>query len=306
MSVTHTPLRDTAATVKAASPSKPSPASSPHHGTTTAAGRRPRFSAGITIPAAVLALLALAALAPGWLAPADPYAVNPSAAFRAPGAEHLFGTDESGRDVFSRVIHGAGSSLLIGTLATAIGLGIAVVLGTIAGMGNRAVDFGITRFLEVLFAFPGLLLALLVITIFGPGVVTSTIAVGLSTAPGYARIIRTRILSIRRSGYVEAAVVLGKSRWFITTRHILPNVAAPLFVLATLGLGQAIVWASSLSYLGLGAVPPAAEWGAMLAAGRTYIGSAWWLTVFPGLFIVLSAAAATVLGRSIQSRSKEN
>lgn len=291
-----------------ASPDAPAPptAARSHAAPVVGRRRRPRFVPGIAVPSAILVLLVVSAVVPAWLAPADPYAVDPAQAFRGPSWDHLFGTDESGRDVFSRVIHGARSSLLIGTLATAIGLGIAVVLGTIAGMGSKAVDFGVTRFLEVLFAFPGLLLALLVITIFGPGVVTSTIAVGLSTAPGYARIIRTRILSIRRSGYVESAVVLGKSRWFITTRHILPNVAVPLFVLATLGLGQAIVWASSLSYLGLGAVPPAAEWGAMLAAGRTYLGNAWWLTFSPGLFIVLSAAATTVLGRNIQTRNKEN
>lgn len=265
-----------------------------------------RPTAELLAPAVVLAALVAAATVPGLLAPFGPLAMDPAVAFTPPGPGHWFGTDESGRDVFSRVIHGARSSLLIGVLATVIGLGVAVVLGALAGLGTRALDFGVSRFLEVLFAFPGLLLALLVITILGPGVVTTTLAVGLSTAPGYARMIRSQVLSVRRSGYVEASVIQGRSRWFIIRHHILPNVAAPLFVLATLGIGQAIVWASSLSFLGLGATPPDPEWGSMLSNGRLYIGNAWWLTVFPGLCIVLSAATTTLLGHGIQRHLKEN
>lgn len=260
--------------------------------------------ADITLPLLLLLALIAAAVAPSWIAPQGALEMDPAVAFTPPGAEYLFGTDESGRDVFSRVIYGARSSLLIGVLATLIGLGVALVLGVIAGLGNRRVDFGISRLLEVLLAFPGLLLALLVITILGPGIVTTTIAVGLSTAPGYARMIRSQVLTVRSSGYVEAAIVQGKSRRFIITRHILPNVAAPLFVLATLGVGQAIVWASSLSFLGLGATPPDPEWGSMLNQGRLYIGNAWWLTFFPGLFIVLSASATTLLGHGIQRKLK--
>lgn len=257
------------------------------------------------VAATVLALLVVASFAPSWLAGGDPLAIDPSSAFQAPSTAHWFGTDGSGRDVYTRIVHGAGTSLLVGVAATAIGLGLAIVLGMIAGLAGRIADFAVNRFLEVLFAFPGVLLALLFITIYGPGIETMTIGVGLSTAPGYARIIRSRVLTVRRSGYVEAAVALGRSRTWILFHHILPNTVAPLLVLATLGVGQAIVWATSLSYLGLGAVPPAAEWGAMLSDGRTYITNAWWLTFFPGLMIVLSAAAATVLGRSIQRRSRE-
>nr|WP_246226901.1 ABC transporter permease [Rathayibacter agropyri] len=243
-----------------------------------------------------LALLLLAAVAPGLLAPADPLAVAPRDAFSPPSAAHLLGTDESGRDVLSRLISGAGASLLIGVSATAIGLVLGGLLGVIAAFGGRLVDGVIGRVLEVLFAFPALLLALLVIVVTGPGVVPATIAVGLSTAPGYARILRTQLLGIRDSGYVEAARVLGHPPVRILLRHVLPNTFGPLAVLATLGVGQAIVWASALSYLGLGAEPPAPEWGAMLSAGRTYLASAWWLTVFPGLAIVLTTLATTVLG----------
>lgn len=271
-----------------------------------ASGRRWRApSAGATISGLILLVLLIAVIAPQGFTATDPLAISPRDAFQAPSWAHLFGTDESGRDVFSRVVWGARPSLLIGVVATVIGVGLALILGTLAGLGGRAVDFTVNRVLEVLFAFPGLLLALVFIAIFGTGIVTSTIAVGLATAPGYARIIRTQVLSVRHSAYVEAARVLGRSPWAILRRHIIPNVTSSLFVLVTLGIGQAIVWASSLSFLGLGAVPPAAEWGAMLSAGRTYIGNAWWLTVFPGAFIVISAAAATVLGHALQRRSRE-
>jgi peptide/nickel transport system permease protein len=254
------------------------------------------------VAVAVLALLLLAAVAPAVLAPGDPFAIAPVEAFLSPRWGHPLGTDESGRDIYTRIVHGAGTSLVIGVAATAIGISLALVLGLAAALGGRVVDFGVNRLLEVLFAFPGLLLALLVITVYGPGIVTSTIAVGLATAPGYARIIRAQARSVATSPYVEAAVVLGRSRGRILVRHILPNAVLPVFVLVTLGVGQAIVWAAALSYLGLGAEPPAAEWGAMLYAGKNYLATAWWMTFFPGLAIVLAAAATTVLGRALQKR----
>ncbi|MCS5713367.1 ABC transporter permease [Herbiconiux sp. CPCC 205716] len=254
------------------------------------------------VAVAVLALLLLAAVAPAVLAPGDPFAIAPTDAFLSPRWGHPLGTDESGRDIYTRVVHGAGTSLVIGVAATAIGIVLALVLGLAAALGGRVVDFGVNRLLEVLFAFPGLLLALLVITVYGPGIVTSTIAVGLATAPGYARIIRAQARSVATAPYVEAAVVLGRSPGRILARHILPNAVLPVIVLVTLGVGQAIVWAAALSYLGLGAEPPAAEWGAMLYAGKNYLATAWWMTFFPGLAIVLAAAATTVLGRALQKR----
>jgi peptide/nickel transport system permease protein len=252
----------------------------------------------------VAVFLLTAGLLPGLIAPGDPLGIDPAAAFQAPSVAHWFGTDESGRDIWTRVVHGAGTSLVIGFAATAIGLGVGLLLGTIAGMLGRAVDFSVNRLLEVLFAFPGLLLALLFILVFGPGVWTATVAVGISAAPGYARIIRGQLIAVRRSSFVEAATVLGRTPRQLLLRHILPNTLAPLFVLGTLGIGQAIVWAAALSYLGLGAQPPAAEWGAMLSAGRTYLSTAWWMSFFPGLVIVLTAVAATVLGRAIERRAR--
>ena len=266
------------------------------------APRRRRIGVAEALAGAFALFLIVAACAPSLVAPGDPLAIDPLSAFQPPNLRHWFGTDESGRDIFTRVSHGTGGSLAIGILATAIGLGLGIVLGTMAGMLGRVIDFTVNRFLEVLFAFPGLLLALLVILIFGPGAQAATVAVGLATAPGYARIIRAQLISVRSSAFVEAATVLGRNRWQILVRHILPNTLAPLFVLATLGIGQAVVWASALSYLGLGAAPPAAEWGAMLSAGRTYITSAWWMAFFPGLSIVLTAVTATSLGRAIEQR----
>lgn len=271
--------------------------------TATRAGARATL--GEIVAVGVLLLLALAAIVPGLFTSVDPLAISPTEAFQAPSASHWFGTDESGRDVFARTIHGARSSLLIGVAATAIGMVLALILGVMGGVGAKPLDYTVTRVGEVLFALPGLLLALIFIAIVGPGMMTATVAVGISTAPGYARIIRSQIRAVRSAPFVEAATVLGRSRFFTLRRHILPNALAPIFVLATLGVGQAIVWASSLSYLGLGAVPPAAEWGAMLSAGRTYISNAWWLTVFPGIFIVLAAGAATALGRSMQARTRQ-
>lgn len=253
---------------------------------------------------AIILFFAIAAFTPWLLAPGDPLAIDPTASFRPPSFEYPLGTDESGRDLYTRIVHGAAPSLLIGVLATAIGVGLGVILGVIGGLGPRWLDTTSTRLVEVLFAFPGLLLALLFIAIAGPGPVTSTIAVGLATAPGYARLVRSQVLSVRRSGYLEAALVLGRGWGSRLLHHILPNVSATLFVLVTLGIGQSIVWASSLSYLGLGVSPPAAEWGAMLNSGRTYVASFWWMTFFPGLAIVLSAASTTLLGRSLQARAR--
>ncbi|WP_434011054.1 ABC transporter permease [Frondihabitans sucicola] len=266
--------------------------------------RRRPLTAAETVAAVILLLVVVAATAPGLLAPRDPLAISPADAFAAPSLAHPFGTDDSGRDLFSRVVHGAGASLLIGLAATAIGTALGLVLGVAAGIGSRATDAAVSRLLEVLFALPGLLLALVIIAFTGPGPIPATLAVGLATAPGYARIFRTQIRRVRSSEMVEAARVLGRSPSFVLTRHVLPNALAPVLVLATLGVGQAVVWASSLSYLGLGSPPPAPEWGAMLEAGRTYLSVAWWMTVFPGLAIVATAASTTVLGRRLSRRGR--
>jgi peptide/nickel transport system permease protein len=279
-----------------AAPSSPAPAPS-------RAGRLVRNTPiGVWIAAALLAFLVLAALAPSVFLRQDPFEIDPANAFQSPNALHLFGTDQNGRDVFSRVIAGTGQSLLLGLAATAIGLILGGALGITAGVSGKWLDSAICRFVEVLFAFPGLLLALIVIAVSGTGVVTAAIAVGVGSAPGYARMLRTQTLQVVAAPYVETALSLGRSRSHILWHTIVPNVARPLFVLVTLGIGQAIVWASSLSFLGLGAQPPAAEWGAMLADGRNYLQVAWWIAAFPGIFITLAALTTTVVGHHLQRR----
>lgn len=248
----------------------------------------------------VIAWFLVAALWPDLLAHGNPLAVHPEVAFQAPSGTHWFGTDESGRDIYTRIVHGAGQSLTIGILATLIGMVSAAVLALLAGLLGGVLDTIVNRGIEVMFAFPVLVLALFFVAIVGPGIGAAIVAVGISTAPGYARILRAEVLSVAASQYIVMARIQGLSARRVLFRHILPNVLWPMLALTTLGLGQAIVWASALSYLGVGATPPAAEWGAMLSAGRTYMQLAWWMTVFPGLAIVVSAGAATVLGRRMQ------
>ncbi|HEY0186450.1 MAG TPA: ABC transporter permease [Cellulomonas sp.] len=243
--------------------------------------------------------MVVAVVRPGWLASGDPTAIDPRAAFSGPGLAHWFGTDESGRDVYTRVVHGAGRSLGIGAAATGIGVGLGLLLGLAAGLGPRWLDAVVSRVVEVLFALPTLVLALLLVAVRGSGVGPSVLAVGLATAPGYARILRARVRGVAASGYVEAARLEGRSPGGVLRGHVLPNTLWPLVSVATLGIGQAVVWVCALSFLGLGALPPAPEWGAMLNAGRVYLASAWWITVFPGLAITVTAAALTVLGRRL-------
>ncbi|MFF1530818.1 ABC transporter permease [Cellulomonas sp. NPDC058312] len=253
---------------------------------------------GVLAAAAVL-VMAVAVVRPELLAPGDPNAIDPRAGFAEPGAAHWLGTDESGRDVWTRVVHGAAASLGIGAAATAIGVGAGLVLGFAAGLGPRWLDAAVSRVLEVLFALPTLVLALLLVAVLGAGVEASVLAVGAATAPGYARMLRARVRSVVTSGYVEAARLEGHGPARVLVRHVVPNTLWPLVSVATLGIGQAVVWVCALSFLGLGTLPPSPEWGAMLNAGRVYIDSAWWLTVFPGLAITVTAAALTVLGRRI-------
>lgn len=252
---------------------------------------------------AVIAVLVACATVPWLLAPHEPLAVSPGDAFEPPSAAHLFGTDDSGRDVLSRVVYGARDSLTIGVAATAAGLLAGIMLGAVAG-GSRsrrlsALRFAADRVIEALFSFPGLLLALLLIAVRGPGVASVVIAVAISTAPGYARMVRGGVRQTLGSGPVEAAQLQGDGALRVWVRLVLPQTLRPVMVLATLGVGHAVVLAAALGFLGLGSPPPAPEWGAMLNAGRPYLMKAWWLTFFPGLAILIVGIATTVLGRSL-------
>lgn len=254
------------------------------------------------LAATFLLLLIVAALLPQLFSHADPLSIAPRDAFQAPSWAHWFGTDQSGRDIYSRVIHGAGQSLTIGLAATFLAMSIAISLGLLGGLAGGRTDRAVGWLLEILFAFPSLVLALLFVAIFGTGLIPLIVATGLGAAPGYARMVRGQVLAVKGSGYIEAARALGHSPRRIIVRQLLPNAMRPLLVTVTMGIGQAIVWASALSFLGMGAPPPAPEWGTMLSMGRDFIANAWWLTFFPGAFIVLTTLSTTVVGRYLQQR----
>jgi peptide/nickel transport system permease protein len=258
--------------------------------------------AGVWVSTIFLALFIIAAIAPQVLETYDPYVQNLGDTLQAPSFSHLFGTDQLGRDLYSRVIAGTAQSLLIGFAATAIAVSLAIVLGLIAGLGGKWADAIVSRLLEVLFAFPVLLLALLIVAMFGNSPQTLILAVAIGTAPGYARMLRGQLVSVRDAGYVEAARVVGHPSGRIVWQHILPNAIRPLVALYTLGVGQAVIWASGLSFLGLGVAPPSPEWGALLDSGKDYITGAPWLEVAPGAVIVVLSLSVTVIGRHLQER----
>ncbi|MCC8970068.1 ABC transporter permease [Bradyrhizobium brasilense] len=251
---------------------------------------------------AIIGFFGLAAIAPKVLQTHDPLAIDLSSSLRSPSITHWLGTDQLGRDVYSRVLEGAGQSLAIGIGATALSMSIALVLGVAAALAGGVFDSLLSRIFDLLFAIPTLLLALVFVTIFGPSVPTEVIAVGLGTAPGYARMIRGQMLSVKGTAYVEAAKALGHPFPRIVWRHILPNAMNPLTAMVTIGVGQAIIWASGLAFLGLGVAPPAPEWGALLNAGRNYVIYAWWLEIIPGLAVTSFALSLTVIGRHLQDR----
>ncbi|HEY6496769.1 MAG TPA: ABC transporter permease [Trebonia sp.] len=258
--------------------------------------------AGTAVASLIVLFLLLAVVAPGLVAHGSPYTVNLQQTLLPPSLGHPFGTDDAGRGLYTRVVYGARESLGIGLGATGLAMGIAILLGFAGGLAGGLVDTVISRVLEVAFAFPVLLLALLLIAIRGPSATTEIFAVGIGSAPGYARMVRGQVLSVRRADYIGAAAALGHGRLAVIRRHLFPNAMRPLVAVITLGVGQSIVWASGLAFLGLGVAPPSPEWGALLDSGRMYITTAWWLEILPGAVIVLVALSVTSLGRKLQHR----
>ncbi|HWJ75198.1 MAG TPA: ABC transporter permease [Kaistia sp.] len=246
----------------------------------------------------------VAAIWPSLVSTHSPFATDLFNALSPPTPEHLLGTDDIGRDLYSRIIWGTRESLLIGLGAMAVALAGAIVLGFAAALAPRWIAEPINRILEILLAFPTLLLALLFVALLGPSATSLLISVGIGTAPGYARLIRAQALKVDRSAYVEAARALGHPARSVFLQHIAPNAFRPLVAVVALGIGQSVVWASGLSFLGLGVAPPSPEWGALLEAGKANITAAWWLEIFPGVAIVLVALAFTQIGRYIQDRSE--
>jgi peptide/nickel transport system permease protein len=255
---------------------------------------------GALVGLVILAALAAMALAAPWISARDPIRTAPREALQAPGARFVLGSDQFGRDVASRVLHGARVSLLVGLISVSIAVGLGAPLGLVSGYYGGRLDALIMRVMDVMLAFPGILLALAIVSVLSPGLGNVMIAVGLSAVPGYARLVRATVLSAREHLYVEAARALGRRDGGILVRDILPNVVAPLIVTATLGLGGAILSAAALSFLGLGSQPPQPEWGRMLSEGRDYLREAWWISTFPGLGILLTVLAMNLVGDGLR------
>jgi peptide/nickel transport system permease protein len=255
---------------------------------------------GALIGLVILAILATTAVAAPWLSPRDPIRTAAREALQPPGGRFVLGSDQFGRDVASRVLHGARISLLVGVISVSIAVGLGAPLGLVSGYYGGRLDALIMRVMDVMLAFPGILLALAIVSVLSPGLGNVMIAVGLSAVPGYARLVRATVLSAREHLYVEAARALGGRDGGILVRDILPNVIAPLIVTATLGLGGAILSAAALSFLGLGSQPPQPEWGRMLSEGRDYLREAWWISTFPGLSILLTVLAMNLVGDGLR------
>jgi peptide/nickel transport system permease protein len=248
----------------------------------------------------ILCLLILVAIFAPAIAPFDPIKIDPAQALLQPSITHPFGTDQYGRDVFSRVVAGTYLSLSVGMISVGIAIVIGVIVGLLSGYYGGWVDTLFMRMIDVMLAFPGILLALTIVSMLGPNLTNLMIAVGISSIPTYARLTRGSVLSAREEVYVEAARSIGVSNNRILGRHILPNVVAPIIVTATLGVGAAILWAAALSFLGLGSQPPTPEWGRMLSEGRQYLRDHWWISTFPGLAIMVTVLAMNILGDGLR------
>ena len=261
--------------------------------------RRLRVEPGVLLALAVLAVAVGFALVPGHFTTADPLAGTARQALQAPSPAHWFGTDAPGRDLFARVVHGAVHSLGAALVAVAVGLVGGTAIGLVAGSVGGFVESALMRVVDVLLAIPGLLLALSVIILLGFGTTNAAIAVGLTSVATFARVVRAEVARVRRADYVEAAFGSGGTFASVLWRHVLPNSLTPVVALAALQFGTAILAIATLGFLGYGAPPPTPEWGLLIAEGRTYVGTAWWLTTLPGLVVVAVVLAANRLSHTL-------
>ena len=258
--------------------------------------RTPSAALGLGV---LLVLLVVAALGPG-LAPFSPYTQNIAHKLEPPGAGNWLGTDEFGRDILSRLIVGSRFSLSVGLVSVAVGLAGGLLMGALAGFYRGVLDQVLMTACDILLAFPGILLALAIVAVLGPGLLNAMLAVGLSSIPIFARLIRAQFLALTESVLVEAARAMGARNVRIILRHLLPNSLGPIVVQAVLRAASAILMAATLSFLGLGAQPPEPEWGAMLSAARTYVLVAPHLAMFPGIAITIAVIAINLVGDTLR------
>ncbi len=262
--------------------------------------RRFRTSPGALVGAVVVALIAVVAIAAPLIAPDDPLAQNLALGAHAPSAAHWFGTDKLGRDVFARIVYGARISIRIGFVAVGLAITVGTFVGLIAGYAGKRTEAVLMGAMDLMLAFPSIILAIGITTILGPSINNLMIAVGIVYVPQYARLARSSVLAVKENEYIEAARAIGVATPAILARHILPNILAPLLVQATLGVATAELEAAGLSYLGLGARPPTPEWGAMLNDARDYFVSAPWALIFPGLSITTLVLGFNLLGDGLR------
>ncbi len=239
------------------------------------------------------------ALFPSLFSGFDPITGVPAHKLQEPSAQHWFGTDHLGRDVFARVVHGTSQTLLTAGLAVLIGLIAGTGLGLLAATAGRAADAVTMRLIDVLLAVPGFLISLIIVTAFEPGPVSLGIGVGIASIASFARVVRSEVLRVRSLDYVEAAFMNGGTYWSVVFKHILPNSCGPVLALLAVDLGVAILAISGLGFLGFGSPPPTPEWGLLIAEGRQYLASAWWLTTLPGAVIVAVVILLAGLGRHL-------
>jgi peptide/nickel transport system permease protein len=250
----------------------------------------------------IVALFLLLTLTAPLVSPYDPYDQDLSNALSSPSIAHWLGADQYGRDVLSRLIFGSRTALLAIVVANGLALVLGCALGLVGGFFGGALDAAIMRLVDVLLAFPYLLLALIIVAALGPSLTNSMIAIGIVYAPQYARLIRGQVLGVRSADYVRAARAIGVSPLTIMLRHVLPNSFTPVIVMATLQAGSVVVETAGLSFLGLGAQPPSPDWGALLADGHNYFLTAWWIATFPGLAIFWVVLGFNLLGDALQEQ----
>ncbi len=247
----------------------------------------------------IVIILACAVFAPR-ITLFDPAHIDTKHILSAPSHEHIFGTDALGRDIFSRIMYGSRISLSIGFIAVGIAVVIGIIFGSIAGYYGGKVDYCMMRFVDVMLCFPTFFLILAVIAVLEPSVFNIMVVIGVTSWMGVARLIRAEILSLKEREYVLAAKVMGANDAWVIVRHLIPNAIAPVLVSATLGVGGAILVESALSFLGIGVQPPTPSWGNILMDGKSTLGVAWWLTIFPGIFILLTVLAYNLLGEGLR------
>ncbi len=253
----------------------------------------------------LLIIIGSAIFAP-YISPYEPRAMDLSASLEGPSRAHLLGTDKMGRDILSRIIYGSRVSLMVGIVAVGISGIIGIFLGSIAGYFGKWVDGLIMRLVDILLAFPSILLAISLVAVLGASIFNVMLAIGAVSWVGYARLIRGEFLSLKNKEFVSAAEALGAKTPKIIFKHMLPNAIAPVIVMATLGMAGAIITESSLSFLGLGVQPPTPSWGQMLSKGRTIIREAWWVSTFPGIAIMITVLSFNILGDGLRDALDPN